>query len=237
MGYREFYGLHLKVTADTLIPRPDTETLVEAALSKIPSHQSESQHLQLQNLQFQHLKAENVSKSTILDLGTGTGAVAVAIASNRPSANVTAVDFNQDTLNIAIENAENLHINHVQFLLSDWFSAVKHRKFDLIVSNPPYIEANDAHLTQGDLRFEPQRALVSGDDGLTDIRKIIHGAPSYLNKDGWLMLEHGYNQAPAVAELFKQAGFVEISHVLDLSGIERVTIGQLQSLNCIKTQA
>ena len=224
LGYREFYDLHLKVTPDTLIPRPDTETLVEAALSKIPSHQPEPKYFQLENL-----KPDNLSKITILDLGTGTGAIALAIAKNRPSANVTAADFNQATLNIAIENAQYLTLKNVQFLLSDWFSAINTSRFDLIVSNPPYIEADDVHLIQGDLRFEPQFALASGSDGLKDIRQIIHSAPRYLNTDGWLMIEHGYNQASAVAALFKQAGFAEISHVLDLGGIERVTIGQLQS--------
>ncbi|WP_020167462.1 MULTISPECIES: peptide chain release factor N(5)-glutamine methyltransferase [Methylotenera] len=211
LGYREFYGLHLKVTPDTLIPRPDTETLVEAALSKIPSRT------------FQH---ETLQAKSVLDLGTGTGAIALAIAKNRSLADVIAVDVSQAALNIAIENAKNLTIYNVQFLLSDWFGSLNERKFDLIVSNPPYIEDDDVHLKQGDLRFEPQSALASGYDGLKDIRQIIDCAPKYLNTGGWLMLEHGYNQAPVVAALFKQAGFVEISHVLDLSGIERVTIGR-----------
>lgn len=214
LGCREFYGMHLKVTPDTLIPRPDTETLVEAALSKIPLHTFQPKTLQAKS---------------ILDLGTGSGAIALAIAKNCPFANVIAVDASQSALNIAIENARNLTINNVQFLLSDWFNTLNGKKFDLIVSNPPYIEADDAHLKQGDLRFEPESALASGSDGLKDIRQIIHSAPKHLNTNGWLMLEHGYNQAPTVATLFKQAGFAEISHVLDLGGIERVTIGQLQS--------
>ena len=214
LGYREFYGLHLKVTPHTLIPRPDTETLVEAALSKISPNT---------------LHSTSVQTKSILDLGTGSGAIALAIAKNCSFANVIAVDASQSALNIAIENAKNLTLNNVQFLLSDWFKALNGKKFDLIVSNPPYIEANDAHLKQGDLRFEPESALASGSDGLKDIRQIIHTAPSHLNTNGWLMLEHGYNQASAVAALFKRAGFAEISHVLDLGGIERVTIGQLQS--------
>ena len=212
LGYREFYGLHLNVSSATLIPRPDTETLVEAALAKIPE---QTNHSQNSNQQL-----------SVLDLGTGTGAVALAIAKNRPSVSVFAVDASQAALNIAIENAKNLDIHNVQFILSDWFSALSDLKFDFIVSNPPYIEKNDAHLQQGDLRFEPITALASGHDGLDDIRQIIMHAPKYLNKNGWIMLEHGYNQAEAVAGLLQQTGFSEISHVLDLSGIKRVTMGQ-----------
>lgn len=212
LGHREFYGLHLKVSSATLIPRPDTETLVDAALTKIPEQINHSQDLNKQ--------------LSVLDLGTGTGAVALAIAKNRPAAFVLAIDASQAALNIAIENAKNLAIHNVRFELSDWFKSVADYKFDFIVSNPPYIEENDEHLQQGDLRFEPHTALASGEDGLNDLRQIITHAPQHLNKNGWLMLEHGYNQAEAVAALFEQAGFSEISHVLDLSGIQRVTIGQ-----------
>ncbi|MES2499844.1 MAG: peptide chain release factor N(5)-glutamine methyltransferase [Pseudomonadota bacterium] len=215
VGYREFYGLHLKVTSDTLVPRPDTETLVEAALAKMPLHTSQ---------------AANTHIQSVLDLGTGSGAIALAIAKNRPLSNITAIDASQAALNVAIENASNLFINNVQFKFSNWFSAVSAIKFDLIVSNPPYIEADDTHLKQGDLRFEPLNALTSGLDGLDDIRQIIYNAPQYLNTNGWLMLEHGYNQAEQVAELLKQAGFSEISHVLDLSGTKRVTVGRLNVL-------
>ena len=205
LGTREFYGLNLKVTADTLIPRPDTETLVEAALAKI-SHQEKSQ---------------------ILDLGTGTGAIALAIAKHRPQAHITAVDTSENALKISQENAQNLHISNVQFILSNWFDALKNQRFDVIVSNPPYIEANDMHLKQGDLRFEPISALASGEDGLDAIRAIISQAPQHLNPHGWLMLEHGYNQASKVAALLEQAGFSDISNAKDLSGIDRVTIGRL----------
>jgi release factor glutamine methyltransferase len=205
LGYREFYGLNLKVTTDTLIPRPDTETLVEAALAKAP--------LQI-NL-------------NICDLGTGSGAIALAIAKYRPQAHLTAVDASQAALNIAIENAQNLKITNVKFILSDWFGSLKDQKFDVIVSNPPYIEQNDLHLSQGDLPWEPISALVAGQDGLSDIRTIIQNAPQHLNPHGWLMLEHGYNQAEAVADLMRLAGFNEISHAQDLAGIARVTFGRI----------
>jgi release factor glutamine methyltransferase len=209
LGVREFYGLNLKVSADTLIPRADTETLVEAALAKINLHE----------------------KSYFLDLGTGTGAIALAIAKHRPSALVTAVDASQAALDIAIENAQNIKIANVTFILSDWFSAIQNEKFDIIASNPPYIEAADAHLSQGDLRFEPLAALASGADGLDDIRTIIQNAPQHLNPHGWLMLEHGYNQADAVATLLKNAGFAEIETIKDLGGNDRVTLGKVSRLS------
>jgi release factor glutamine methyltransferase len=208
LGYREFYGLKFKVTPDTLIPRPDTETLVDAALEKIEPHLPLS----------------------ICDLGTGTGAIALAIAKNRPNAQVTAVDFCNKALYVARQNAQDLNILNCQFLQSDWLSALKlnghNQQFDVIVSNPPYIESNDKHLQQGDLRFEPLSALASGKDGLDDIRSIVAQAKNHLKPSGWLMLEHGYNQAESVAGLLKSAGFSEISHALDLAGIQRVTIGR-----------
>jgi len=205
LGEREFYGLPLKVTPDTLIPRPDTETLVEAALAKLPTNQA----------------------CNILDLGTGTGAVALAIAHNRPQSNVTAVDASEAALQVAKENAENLAIQNTSFMLSNWFAALQNNTFDIIVSNPPYIEEQDPHLSQGDLRFEPPSALASGVDGLDDIRQIIKEAPSYLKPNGWLMLEHGYNQATCVAKLLLDNKFNAISHVRDLAGIARVTIARL----------
>lgn len=205
LGYREFYGLKLKVTPDTLIPRPDTETLVDAALAKMPANHA----------------------STVLDLGTGTGAIALAIAKNRPAANVTAVDFSEGALDVARLNATSLNISNVTFLKSVWLSALNAQVFDLIVSNPPYIEQNDSHLQEGDLRFEPLSALASGKDGLDDIRTIISQAINHLNPSGWLMLEHGYNQAESVMDLLKNAGFSDISHALDLAGIKRVSLGCL----------
>jgi len=248
LGYREFFGLQLKVSADTLIPRPDTETLVEAALGKIPQYSSKSSpsfprkresSLNL-NLKMDSrfrgndaINGESYALSQqfrVLDLGTGSGAIALAIAKHRPLAQVTALDASQTALGIAIENAQNLEIPNVNFMLSDWFSALCQanitHKFDVIVSNPPYIEANDAHLKQGDLRFEPLSALASGDDGLQDIRIIINQAPQHLNPQGWLLLEHGYNQAEQVAALLKQSGFSQISHTQDLAGINRVTQGK-----------
>jgi len=207
LGCREFYGLKLKVTPDTLIPRPDTETLVEAALGKIQKN----------------AVSPNVR---ILDLGTGTGAIALAIAKNRPHAQVTAADASQATLNVAIENAKSLNITNVSFILSNWFSSLKSEKFDLIVSNPPYIEQDDVHLSQGDLRFEPMSALASGKDGLDDIRQIIQESLIHLKPQGWLMLEHGYNQADQVADLMANAGLINIATIQDFGGNNRITIGK-----------
>jgi len=209
LGHREFYGLDLKVTPATLIPRPDTEVLVEAALAKTPLEQS----------------------TCILDLGTGTGAIALAIARNRPHAIVTAVDASAEALAVAQENARRLHISNVRFVLSNWFEALNDEdgsgKYDIIVSNPPYIATGDVHLEQGDLRFEPPTALASGSDGLDDIRHIIKTAPAYLQTNGWLMLEHGYDQAEAVARLMAESGFADTQHQYDLANIARVTTGRM----------
>ena len=205
LGFREFYELPLKVTPATLIPRPDTETLVEAAFQKI---------------------SVDVAWD-ILDLGTGTGAVALAIAKHRPTCSVTGVDASDDALAIAIENAQNLKLSNVHLHYSNWFSGLAAQKFDLIVSNPPYIAEEDCHLAQGDLRFEPRTALASGVDGLDDIRKIIHEAPNYLKPNGWLMLEHSYDQAQPVAALLKGHGFSQIDHAQDHADILRVTFGAI----------
>ncbi|MDZ4141860.1 MAG: peptide chain release factor N(5)-glutamine methyltransferase [Methylotenera sp.] len=211
LGCREFYGLELMVTPDTLIPRPDTETLVEAVLGKIPLREND--------------------EIRILDLGTGTGAIALAIAKHRPQASVTAVDASTAALEIARKNAENLNIVNVQFVLSHWFDNLDNEnnnvnQFDVIVSNPPYIEQNDAHLTQGDLRFEPLSALVSGVDGLDDIRQIINNCLIHLKPQGWLMLEHGYNQAELVTDLLAQTGLTNLETIKDIAGNNRVTIGK-----------
>ena len=231
LGYREFYGLNLKVTADTLIPRPDTETLVEAALAKIPQSTTSSppsfprkRESMLNLKQKMDSRFRGNDELRVLDLGTGTGAIALAVAKHRPHVLVTAVDTSENALKIAQENAQNLQIANVQFTLSNWFDALKYQRFDVIVSNPPYIEANDAHLNQGDLRFEPLLALASGVDGLDAIRHIINSAPHYLKPHGWLALEHGYNQAEAVANLLKKAGFSEIETRKDLGEIGRAHV-------------
>lgn len=204
LGEREFYGLNLAVTSATLIPRPDTETLVEAALSRIPLEQ---------NLH-------------VLDLGTGTGAIALAIAQQRPQAYVTAADASQPALDVAIQNGQQLKLSNVSFISSDWFSKLQQKQFDVIVSNPPYIEDSDPHLQQGDLRFEPISALASGADGLDDIRRILDDCLIHLKPQGWLMLEHGYNQAKAVRELMANTGLVDIETLKDIGGNDRVTLGR-----------
>jgi len=203
LGAREFFGLNLKVTPATLIPRPDTELIVELALNRIPQAQP----------------------YRVLDMGTGSGTIALAIAKNKPNVEVVAVDASQEALSVAIENARRLDIPNVRFMQSDWFSALNGQRFDLIASNPPYIASDDIHLSQGDLRFEPLSALVSGVDGLEDIRRIISAAPQYLASNGSLLLEHGYDQAGLVRDLLTQRGFVEVFSEKDISGIERVTGG------------
>jgi len=203
LGEREFFGLNLKVTPATLIPRPDTELIVELALNRISQAQP----------------------CCVLDMGTGSGAIALAIAKNRLNAEVVAVDASQEALAVAIENARRLGIHSVSFLQSDWFAALSGRRFELIVSNPPYIASDDIHLTQGDLRFEPLSALASGADGLDGIRRIISAAPQYLTSNGSLLMEHGYDQAGSVRDLLIQRGFVEVFSEKDIAGIERVTGG------------
>jgi release factor glutamine methyltransferase len=204
LGNREFYGLNLLVTTATLIPRADTEILVDTALNKIPSN----------------------TPLQVLDLGTGSGAIALAIAQQRPQVKVTAVDASKAALEVAISNSKHLHIPNIHFSLSDWFNNLDDALFEVIVSNPPYIENTDHHLNQGDLRFEPTSALASGADGLDDIRRIINDCLAHLKPQGWLMLEHGYNQAAAVTDLMAQTGLVNIETCQDLGGNDRVTIGK-----------
>lgn len=203
LGEREFFGLNLKVTPATLIPRPDTELLVELAIERIPRQ----------------------APCKVLDLGTGSGAIALAIAQACPQAEVLACDASAAALAVARENAHALGIGNVKFALSDWFAALGAQRFALIVSNPPYIAAGDPHLAQGDVRFEPDSALVSGSDGLDDIRHIISRAPTHLLPGGWLLLEHGYDQASAVRSLLRLAGYDAVFSACDLSGTERVTAG------------
>jgi len=205
LGEREFFSLNFKVTPDVLIPRPETELLVELALARLPPGQP----------------------CRVLDLGTGSGAVAIAVALHRPEAVVLAVDQSAAALEIARENARRLGAGNLRFAQSDWYGALAEEKFDLIVSNPPYIAATDPHLAQGDLRFEPAAALAAGNDGLDDIRVIVRDAPAHLDPSGWLLFEHGYDQAEACRQLLVQAGFSQVSSSNDLAGIPRVTYGQL----------
>ncbi len=205
LGEREFFGLNFKVTPATLIPRPETELLVEQALLRMPKG----------------------GTSRILDLGTGSGAIALSIAHARKDADVVAVDASDAALQVARENAERLNVRNVNFRQGDWFSPVTGQRFDLIVSNPPYIAAGDKHLAQGDVRFEPLSALASGADGLDDIRRIIMAAARHLAAKGWLLLEHGYDQAAAVRGLLTQSGFCDVFSEKDLAGIERISGGRI----------
>lgn len=202
VGEREFWSLPLSVSSATLIPRPDTECLVEQALAHLPA-----------------------TPCRILDLGTGTGAIALAIASERPDCSVVGGDIKADAVALARHNAEKLAINNVYFLQSSWFESVS-GLFTLIVSNPPYIDANDPHLNQGDVRYEPHSALVAPAEGLADLAEIIRQSPAYLEAGGWLMLEHGWQQAGAVQKLLKNAGFSAVMTHKDYGNNDRVTLGQ-----------
>lgn len=201
LGEREFWSLALEVAPGVLIPRPDTETLVAAALEV----------------------GDGVTEAA--DLGTGSGAVALALASERPAWRIVATDADPVALGIARRNAARLGFERVAFALGDWCAALGARRFDLIVSNPPYVRTDDPHLTRGDLRAEPRRALVAGADGLDAIRAITACAPAHLTPGGRLLLEHGHDQAEAVAALLRDAGFTGIRHWQDLAGHTRVTGG------------
>ncbi|QJD60314.1 peptide chain release factor N(5)-glutamine methyltransferase [Pseudomonas sp. gcc21] len=204
LGQRGFWSLDLEVDSSTLIPRPDTERLVEVALERRVKQ-----------------------PARVLDLGTGTGAVALALAVERPAWNVTGCDSSASAVALSERNRQRLGISNAVFLLSDWFAGLAQSEaFDLIVSNPPYIAENDPHLAEGDVRFEPASALVSGPDGLGDIRHIVHAAPGYLQSTGWLLLEHGWEQAGAVRELLVARGFVEVQSWQDLAGHQRVSGGR-----------
>ena len=203
-GEREFYSLAFKVTRAVLIPRPETELLVEAALERVPAH-----------LTFR-----------VLDLATGSGCVAVAIAAHRPRARVTATEVSREALAVARDNAAR-HGAGVEFLESDWFDALAGRRFDLIVANPPYIAERDPCLAEGDLRFEPRGALVAGADGLSCIRLISEQARAHLEPGGGLLLEHGYDQAAHCRALLAGAGYREVGSRRDLAGIERVSGGSV----------
>ena len=203
IGTREFFGLPLRVDPAVLIPRPETELLVELALQHLPQ------------------------QGRVLDLGTGSGAIAIAIAHTHQDTNVTALDVSEAALAVARQNADNNDVK-VRMLRSDWFSALDHSaRFDLIVSNPPYIVAGDTHLAEGDLRFEPIDALTDHADGLSALRTITDHAPTHLERGGWLLMEHGYDQAAAVRQLLIAKGFEEVQSWKDLAGIERVSGGKL----------
>ena len=205
LGRRGFWTLDLTVSPATLIPRPETERLVELALERLPADRP---------LQ-------------VADLGTGSGAIALALASERPLAQVLATDMSPQALAVAAENARRHELVNVHFQQGSWHAALGQERFDLIATNPPYIAADDPHLLQGDLRFEPATALASGADGLDDIRVIIEGAPARLVAGGWLLIEHGWDQGPAIRALLEQAGFVEVSTALDLEHRDRVSLGRL----------
>jgi release factor glutamine methyltransferase len=214
LGEREFYGVKLLVTPDVLIPRPETETLVEQALARLSKQY-----------------APNTAR--VLDLGTGSGAIAISLAEQRPALDIVATDISAKALAVAKKNAIKLGVQ-IAFTESDWFSALSDERFDLIVSNPPYVAHGDPHLIRGDLRFEPIGALTDNapdQRGLACIRRIIEDAPKHLNGEGWLLFEHGYDQALACRELLASRGFVELMCEPDLAGIPRVSGGRWPTTN------
>lgn len=205
VGQREFWSLNLMVNASVLIPRSDTELLVETVLSILPYNQP----------------------LHIADLGTGSGAIGLALAHERPQWHITASDNSEAALKVAAKNKEQLRLANIKFVHSDWYQSLNSKKFDAIVSNPPYIVEQDPHLQQGDLRFEPQNALRSGKDGLNAIRTLITNAAAHLQSSAPLLIEHGYQQAPAVQNLFKQQNWQDIQTLNDLAGKARLTMARL----------
>ncbi|MFT5887602.1 MAG: release factor glutamine methyltransferase [Zhongshania sp.] len=205
LGHRDFWSLPLAVSSASLIPRPDTECVVERALEILAG----------------------LSKPHILDLGTGTGAIALALASERPDAILQGLDFSAEAVALAQSNQQRLGFKHIEFQQSDWFAALDPlRQFDLIVSNPPYIDEQDPHLNQGDVRFEPRSALIAGNHGLADLQHIIDRAPSYLSTGASVLLEHGYNQAEQVRAAMLMRGFSKVASGQDYGGNDRMTWGQ-----------
>lgn len=204
IGTREFWSLPLRITPATLIPRPETELLVECALARIPPN----------------------ATTRVLDLGTGSGAIALAIARERPHAHVFASDVSGDALAVAQHNARTLNIDNVHFFQGEWYAPFDNAQFDVIVSNPPYIAAGDPHLNTGDLRFEPALALSCGNDGLEALRHIAQHSRNHLLPGGWLLMEHGYDQGPPLMALMASLGFREIVDTKDLADIPRVISGR-----------
>lgn len=204
-GRREFHGRDFAVTPATLIPRPETEMLVELALQRAPQ------------------------RGRVLDLGAGSGCIGVTLAAERPDLQVTLVDVSPEALDVARRNAQRWAPANTVLLQGDWFSALGGQHYDLIVSNPPYVADGDAHLAQGDLRFEPRAALASGADGLDAIRRIVAGAPAHLAPGGWLLIEHGYDQHAACTALLQRAGLRDVFSARDLAGILRVSGGRRQA--------
>lgn len=203
IGYRDFWSLRLHVEPSTLIPRPDTERLVELALEHLPQ-----------------------GEGSLLDLGTGTGAIALAIASERQDITVTGVDLRDEAVALAKRNQIANGIKQASFLQSSWFDNLPAQRFTMIVSNPPYIDPEDPHLSQGDVRFEPKSALIADDHGLADIRHICQQSPDFLIDGGWLMIEHGYDQGEAVRAIFSAAGLLDVVTQQDYAGLDRVTMGR-----------
>ena len=203
VGEREFWSLPLSVSPATLIPRPDTECLVVLALERLPA-----------------------TPCAILDLGTGTGAIALALASERPDCQLTGIDLQPEAVALAQHNAQKLAINNARFMQGSWFTPLAGQKFALIASNPPYIDEADPHLAQGDVRFEPGSALVAADQGLADLAAIVQQAADYLEPQGWLLLEHGWQQGENIRTLLNAEGFIAVATHRDYGGNDRVTLGQ-----------
>lgn len=203
-GQREFWSREFKVSPDVLIPRPDTELLIELALPLIPKDKS----------------------CKLIDLGTGSGAIAVTLATERPYAQIIGTDSSEAALKIAKQNADHYHCRNLRLVQSFWFEQIADNDFDLVISNPPYIAANDPHLQQGDLRFEPHSALVADENGLKDISVIAESACKHLKEGGFLLIEHGYNQQPQVQAIFESFDYANIQTHTDLGGNPRVTVGQ-----------